>query len=79
MKVLGRDGNIVSHSCVRSYFSSTSRNLPLEQSNADWEQAKVDNDIIKIFVLLYDSHNFYGKTASLVEQTAIRLKHDTFI
>jgi hypothetical protein len=51
----------------------------LEQSSADWEKAKVDNDIVKMFVLLCDSHNFYGKAASRVEQTAIRLKHDTFI
>ena len=83
MKVSDRDGNIVCHPCVRSYFS-TSRNLPsekrvLEQSSADWEKAKVDNDIIKMFVLLCDSHNFYGKAASLVEQRTIRLKHDTFI
>ena len=32
-----------------------------------------------MFKLLCSSHNFYGKAASLVEQTAIRLKHDTFI
>ena len=52
----------------------------LEQSSADWEKAKIDNDIVKMFILLCDSHNFYGKAASfLVEQRAIRLKHDTFI
>ena len=39
---------------------------------------KTDNDIVKMFKLLCDSHSFYGKQASLVEQRAIRLKHDTF-
>ena len=42
-------------------------------------KGKIDNDIVKMFVLLCDSHNFYGKAASLVEQRAIRLKQDTFI
>jgi hypothetical protein len=51
----------------------------LEQSSANWGKAKIDNDIIKMFILLCDSHNFYGKQASLVEQRAIRFKHDTFI
>jgi hypothetical protein len=60
-------------------ISESSEKRVLEQSSADWEKAKVDNDIVKMFVLLCDSHNFYGKAASLVEQTAIRLKHDTFI
>jgi hypothetical protein len=32
-----------------------------------------------MFMLLCDSHSFYGKQASLVEQRAIRLKHDTFV
>ncbi len=51
----------------------------LEQSNSDWETAKTADNIIEMFKLLCSSHNFYGKTASLVEQTAVRLKHDTFI
>jgi hypothetical protein len=51
----------------------------LEQSNLDWETAKTSDDVIEMFKLLCDSHNFYEKAASLVEQTAIRLKHDTFI
>ena len=32
-----------------------------------------------MFTLLCESHSFYGKQASLVEQRAIRLKHDTFM
>ncbi len=60
-------------------ITESSEKRVLEQSSADWEKAKVDNDIIKMFVLLCDSHNFYGKAASLVEQRAIRLKHDTFM
>ena len=60
-------------------ISDSSEKRVLEQSGADWEQAKTDNNIVKMFVLLCDSHNFYGKAASRVEQTAIRLKHDTFI
>jgi hypothetical protein len=51
----------------------------LEQSNTDWETAKTADNIIEMFKLLCASHNFYGKAASLVEQTAICLKHDTFI
>jgi hypothetical protein len=60
-------------------ITESSEKRVLEQSSADWEKAKVDNDIIKMFVLLCNSHNFYGKAASLVEQRTIRLKHDTFI
>ena len=52
----------------------------MQQSNADcWEKAKTDNDILQMFKhFLCDFHSFYGKQASLVEQRAIRLKHDTF-
>ena len=62
---------------VRQGRSSDKR--VLEQSNTDWETAKTADNVIEMFKLLCASHNFYGKAASLVEQTAIRLKHDTFI
>ena len=45
----------------------------LEQSNTDWETAKTADNIIEMFKLLCSSHNFYGKTASLVEKTAASL------
>ena len=60
-------------------ITESSEKRVLEQSSADWEKAKIDNDIVKMFILLCDPHNFYGKQASLVEQRAIRLKHDTFV
>ena len=60
-------------------ISESSEKRVLEQSSADWEKAKTGNDIVKMFMLLCDSHSFYGKQASLVEQRAIRLKHDTFV
>ena len=60
-------------------ISESSEKRVLEQSSADWEKAKTDNDIVKMFILLCDSHNFFGKQASLLEQHAIRLKHDTFV
>ena len=60
-------------------ITESSEKRVLEQSFADWEKAKIDNDIVKMLTLLCDSHSFYGKQASLVEQRAIRLKHDTFI
>ena len=60
-------------------ISESSEKRVLEQSSADWEKAKTDNDIVKIFILLCDSHNFYGKQAFLVEQRVIHLKHDTFV
>jgi hypothetical protein len=60
-------------------ISESSDKRVMEQSSSVWEKAKADNDIVKIFILLCDSHNFYGKAASLVEQREIRLKHDTFI
>ena len=60
-------------------ITESSEKRVLEQTNAAWGKAKTDNDIVKIFTLLCDSHSFYGKQASLVEQRAIRLKHDTFI
>ena len=83
MKVSDRDGHIYSMPSMCSFLllniAESSEKRVLEQSSADWEKAKVDNDIVKMFVLLCDSHNFYGKATSRVEQTAIRLKHDTFI
>ena len=51
----------------------------MEQSNADWETAKTDDKVIEIYKLLCESHNFFGKTASLEEQRVVRLKHDTFV
>jgi hypothetical protein len=60
-------------------ITESSEKRVLEQSNTYWETAKTADDVIEMFKLLCDSHNFYGKAASLVEQTAIRLKHDTFI
>jgi hypothetical protein len=52
----------------------------MQQSNTDcWEKAKTDNDTLQMFKhFLCDFHSFYGKQASLVEQRAIRLNHDTF-
>jgi hypothetical protein len=41
----------------------------LEQSNTEWEIAKTADNVIEMFKLLCASHNFYGKAASLVEQT----------
>ena len=61
-------------------ITESSEKRVLEQSSADWEKAKIDKDIVKMFTLLLcESHSFYGKQASLVEQRAIRLKHDTFM
>jgi hypothetical protein len=50
----------------------------IKQSNSDWETAKTADKVIEMFKLLCESHNFFGKTASLEEQCVIRLKHDTF-
>ena len=58
---------------------SSEKRVMEEQSDEDWEKAKTDKDILQLFKLLGDSHSFYGKQASLVEQRAFRLKHDTFI
>jgi len=82
VKASDRDGNTVCHPCVHS--CSTSRILPI---SAYWNNPARNGNRLKLttilsskmFFLLCDSHNFYGKAASLVEQTAIRLKHDTFI
>ena len=54
-------------------ITDSSEKRVLEQFSADWGKAKVDNDIVKMFVLLCDSHNFYGKAASLEEQRVVRL------
>jgi hypothetical protein len=64
---------------LRNITESSDNKRVLEQSNTDWKTAKTADNIIEMFKLLCSSHNFYGKAASLVEQTAIRLKHDTFI
>ena len=48
-------------------ITESSEKRVMEQANAAWEKAKSDNDIVKIFTLLCESHNFYGKQASLVE------------
>ena len=47
-------------------ITESSEKRVLEQSNAVWEKAKTDNDIVKIFTLL--PYSFYVKQASLVEQ-----------
>ena len=39
-------------------ITESSEKRVLEQSSVDWEQAKIDNDIVKMFVLLCESHNF---------------------
>jgi hypothetical protein len=51
-------------------ITESSEKRMMEQSNADWEKAKADNDILQLFKLLCDSHSIYGKQASLVEQRA---------
>ena len=45
-------------------ITESSEKRVMEQANAAWEKAKTDNDIVKIFTLQCDSHNFYGKQAS---------------
>ena len=73
MKVLGKAGWEHSRPSMYSFLllniSESSEKRVLEQSSADCEKAKTDNDIVKMFMLLCDSHSFNGKQqASLVEQ-----------
>ena len=57
--------------------SSKKRNK--EQSNALWDKAKEEDNIVAIFKLSISSHNFYGQVASLREQKDVRHQHDFFM
>jgi len=59
-------------------ISDSSEKRVKEQEHAAFDTAKEADAIVTLFTLLISSHNFYGQTASLKEQTDVRHKHDYF-